>query len=157
MDVSLNRQEQVAPVTVRVAPAKALDHTAEIRKRLGDKIVLVMTRPEDPKEITERYAETANLEFKTDGQEVEISLMVFGRQGLMVARGNEVEEMKNERSVKVGKGLVVAAASFGNRSFALLPIGIVRGTNHITVRAENGGLSIQPPSESISNNYRTDP
>lgn len=32
---------------------KASDHRAEIRERLGDKIVLVMTRPEAPREITE--------------------------------------------------------------------------------------------------------
>jgi hypothetical protein len=132
-------------------------HLAEIRRRFGDKIVLVMARPEEPREITDQYVDTTHLEFKTDGQEVEISLMIFGRQGLMVARGNEVEEIKNERSVRVGKGLVVAAASFGNRSFALLPIEISNGTSQIVVRAENGGLALEPSPVSVSTKDQKDP
>jgi hypothetical protein len=140
---SIDGLGQDVPATKQNA---TVTHLAEIRKRFGDKIVLVMTRPEEPKEITEQYVDTANLEFKTDGQEVEISLMIFGRQGLMVARGNEVEEMKNERLVRVGRGLVVAAASFGNRSFALLPIKIPAGSDRIAVRAERGGLVLESDS-----------
>lgn len=84
--------------------------------------------------------DTTELAFVTDGQEVEISLMVFGKQGLMPARGNEVEEMKDERSVRVGRGLVIAAASFGNRSFALLPVEIPESASHFKIHAEDGSL-----------------
>lgn len=119
---------------------KAADHRVEIRKRFGDRIALVMTRPEAPREITDDYVETTGLTFETDGQEVQISLMVFGKQGLMPARGNEVDEMKDERSVRVGRGLVIAAASFGNRSFALLPVEIPATASHFTIHAERGSL-----------------
>lgn len=145
---------QVVPATKQNAP---VTHLAEIRKRFGDKIVLVMTRPEEPREITDQYVDSAKLEFKTDDQEVEISLMVFGGQGLMAARGNEVEEMKDEQTVLVGKGLVVAAASFGNRSFALLPIKISRETRHVIVSAKNGSLSLEPSPASDSINKNKDP
>lgn len=129
---------------------KAPDHLAEIRRRFGGKIVQVMARPEAPQEITERYVDTALLEFKTGGGEVEISLLVFGREGLMMAAGNEVEDTKKLRSLRVGKGLVVASASFGNRSFALLPIEIPQASKRLVIIADGSDLRIEaPPSASI--------
>jgi hypothetical protein len=118
------------------------DHAAEIRKTIGAKIVLVMARPEAPVEITGSYVETVEVTFDVSVQDVDISLMVQGREELMPARGSEVESMRNERKVRIGRGPAVIAAAFSNRSFALLPVDCPPGTEQISILANGGNLAI---------------
>lgn len=118
------------------------DSADKLRGKIGTKIVFVMARPEAPIEITSSYVETVELKFDAPQQDVDICLMVQGREELMPARGSEVEVMTNERKVRIGKGPAVIAAAFSNRSFALLPIDCPPGTERISISANGGNLAI---------------
>lgn len=121
---------------------KAKDHAAEIRRRLGEKIVFVMARPEAPLEVTESYADTVEIAFNSTQEGTDIGLMILGKAGLLPARGMEIEDAKCERLVKIGRGPIIITASFGNRAFALLPVEILPDTQTMVVDAEDGELRV---------------
>lgn len=118
----------------------AADHAAEIRKQIGPKILFVMARPEAPIEITETYVKTMEIVIHATQENVVVSLLAPGRHELMAARGTD--EIKNERQARIGRGAVVVAASFSNRSFALFPIDCPADQNQILIEADAGNLSI---------------
>ncbi|MCX6868800.1 MAG: transglutaminase-like domain-containing protein [Verrucomicrobia bacterium] len=118
----------------------AADHAAEIRKQLGPKILFVMARPEAPFEITATYVKTMEIVIHATQENVVVSLLAPGRHELMAARGTD--EIKNERQACIGRGAVVVAASFSNRSFALLPIDCPPDQDQILIEADAGNLSI---------------
>lgn len=119
---------------------RKLPHREAFRKEHDGKFVFVMARPEEPVEITAHYADTVEIEFRPEPGEVNCSLMVLGSEGLLPARGNGVEMMKNERVVTIGKGPVIAVASFGNSSFALLPVEAPSPALRILIHAAEGKL-----------------
>lgn len=120
----------------------AKNHAAEIRQRLSEKIVYVLARPESPLEVTEKYAETVEITFHSTQEKVDIGIMVFGKTGLLPARGMEIENAKSGRVASVGRGTVIIAASFNNRAFALLPVEIPPDTQTMAIDAEDGELRV---------------
>jgi len=121
----------------------APDHAAEIRKRIGASIVCVMARPEEPVEITGSYVETMRVEILARQENVVVQLMVAGSERLLAAHGNEI--IGSGLGYNVGKGALIVAATFSNRSFALLPVECPPGGNAVFVVAEAGKLSIREP------------
>lgn len=121
----------------------AEDHAAEIRRRLGEKIVFVLARPEAPVEVTASYADTVEITFQSTQESVGIGIMVAGTAGLLPARGMETENAKSERLARVGRGPLIIAASFDNRAFALLPVEIPPEIQTMTIDAEGGELRVR--------------
>jgi hypothetical protein len=129
---------------------QATDHLIELRRKIGEKILFVVAKPEAPVEVTRSYVLTTAITFDTkaanfsdlEAQNVNISMMLLGRDGLLSARGNDPDDLKSELSAQVGPGSVYIVASFAKRGFALLPIVIQPGTARITIRAADGLLSI---------------
>lgn len=119
----------------------APDHKAKYRKHLGEQTVFVMARPANPAEITGNYVETINLKFDADGPEDVVAIMVLGEAGLMPARGIERDRPKSEKTAHIGRGPLIAAASFANLSFALLPIDPPLGCAEMTISAKNRKLT----------------
>jgi hypothetical protein len=123
----------------------AADHRAELRERIGSKILFVMARPEAPLEITGSYAETVDLTIHSSDESLVVQLLVVGRDQLLPARGHE--GTRNERHITIGAGACVIAASFGMRSFALLPVECAPNQKTIRIAAESGGLAIAESPE----------
>lgn len=119
----------------------AVDHRGELGRRLGQKIVLVLARPDNPLEITEAYAETMVLELNTPDEGVELSILVQGKDALLPYCGNDLTLRGSKRFLRIGRGAVVIAASFAKRSFALLPIDPKLSTKTIEIIAEGGKLT----------------
>lgn len=135
------------------APA---DHLARMRRELGPKIVLVLASPDAPVEITGNYVETVQIHVRTGREDAEVAFMVVGSEGLMPIRGTATEYAKNEREAVVGRGpLIVASTSSNRRAFALLPVEMSVSTREITILADDGNLSVQPPIEPISESTKT--
>lgn len=127
----------------------AADHRAEARGRLGSKFVFVMARPEAPLEITGSYAETVDITIHSTDESLVVQLLAVGRDQLLPARGSERAATGNDRHATIGSGGVVIAASFGMRSFALLPVETAPGQEELHVGAESGGLAIiEAPGDS---------
>ena len=122
------------------------DHAAEIRKRIGPGILFVMARPEAPIEITNSYVDTVEIIVDSSEKNLEVQFLALGEDRLMPARGQE--NMRNERRASIGRGSVVIAASFGMRSFALLPVECGPDQDRIHIKAEAGGLALAAAADS---------
>ena len=118
----------------------AIDHMEEIRNQIGSKIVFVMACPEAPIEITRSYVKTVEIIIHSLDENLVVQLMTAGSGRLLPARGQELT--KNERNAVIGRGSVVIAASFGMRSFAIMPVKCEPNQEQIHIKAETGGLSI---------------
>ena len=121
---------------------KRANHAAVLREAMGGKIVFVMARPEAPVEITDSYAETLEIAFDTPPRDVELALMIVGSRELMPALGDLAAQIRNGRKIRLGKGPAIIGASFGNRTFALLPIDPPPGTKQVVIIARDGNLSL---------------
>jgi len=116
------------------------DHAAELKAQIGSKILFVMARPEAPLEVTGSYTETVEIIIHSSDESLAVQLLTVGRDQLLSARGNEIT--RNERQATIGVGSVVIAASFGMRSFALLPLECAPGQEQLHITAESGSLAI---------------
>lgn len=134
----------------------AAGHLTRMRQALGQKIVLVMASPDAPVEITGDYVETVQIHIQTGQENTEVAFMVVGSEGLMPIRGTALEYARNERGAVVGKGpLIVASISANRLAYALLPMEMPASTRVITILADDGNLSVQPPIEPISEPTKT--
>ncbi|MFT3990711.1 MAG: transglutaminase domain-containing protein [Luteolibacter sp.] len=123
---------------------EAGDHRALLKKRFGGKMIVVLTHPDEPVQITASYVDTVEIRMAESFSNQPMTLLALGKEGLIPAFGLEENRLDESTVFHAGRGPVFVAVSIGKLDKTLLRLDPAPDARLIEIALQDGRAVIVP-------------